>query len=414
MNDGRQKTLAEELQEVASVAPRREDYLEGELEGAPLTEEADEQLEALSRERLEGGGSVGRLKGLIALEDEAYEGEEVSRDQIFDEESSIDEVPDELPAEGEDIDQAESDREAPAAQTGDLYEEYNRLQSDVGLSDLRHRAMKDREKGLAVQRDKHIWEQCLELRIALQRSLTASHRLPPEAFRTQLMKPSQLNQSRCEQVLELCHGVMSDLMDLEDCRLAGKRQKTSESKVQERWSSAQATWDVMEENYSVLNRFCDASLDRFHRQAMLQSGATTKKGSLSLLHQGISSQVQSMMQTPKKALMKARMPVSEQPRVLGILQYEKSNGESRDSDAVNPEMFVDTDFYETLLNEHLVGHGMEKVAIESRKRSSHGVAKKRMRLIFTEVQEKLVNFMTPSDSEPPAFSKQLFHNLFLP
>lgn len=96
---------------------------------------------------------------------------------------------------------------------------------------------------------------------------------------------------RYEEVLELCEGVMRDLLDLENIRLAGKRQKISESSERTVMSDAKVIWDEMEENYADLNRFCDASLDRFHRQAMLQSGATTKKGSLSTLHQGISSQV---------------------------------------------------------------------------------------------------------------------------
>lgn len=61
------------------------------------------------------------------------------------------------------------------------------------------------------------------------------------------------------------------------------------------------------------------------------------------------------------------MPVSDQPTVVGessCIQIPEES--SKDPDAVNPEMFIDTEFYQTLLNEYLVGHGMERVAIKVR------------------------------------------------
>lgn len=171
-----------------------------------------------------------------------------------------------------------------------------------------------------------------------------------------------------------CRDALRDLLELEDVRLAGKRRKRDE---EIKTDDIKSIWNVMEANYTALNAFCNASLDRFHRQAMLQSGATTKKGNLAMLHQGIASQVckpnnpkesvrtiywlqvQSMMQAPKKALMKSRILISEQPQVLGVPQSDQDA--PMDSDAVNPEMFVDTELYQTLLNAYLVGHGLQSV-----------------------------------------------------
>lgn len=128
------------------------------------------------------------MKGPIELEGDAYQGQETSRNQLFEEDASLDGSVDERFNQATDSEGSSDFGERPP---GDLYEAYNRLQSDVGLSDLKSRAEKDQLKGLAVQRDKRLWENCLELRVRLQKPLEASHQLPLEPYRTQLIESQQ-------------------------------------------------------------------------------------------------------------------------------------------------------------------------------------------------------------------------------
>lgn len=92
---------------------------------------------------------------------------------------------------------------------------------------------------------------------------------------------------RSQEAVHQCRSVLSDLESLENALLQNKRKKTGQAQE----AKGDGVWEGMDGNYKEIKQFCDGSLDRFHRQAMLQSGAATAKGSLSLLHQGISAQV---------------------------------------------------------------------------------------------------------------------------
>ena len=83
--------------------------------------------------------------------------------------------------------------------------------------------------------------------------------------------------------------VLQELTELEDFRLLEKTE--GKLGLVETDLDIEDLWERLEERYKVLRVFCNSSLDRFHRQAMLQSGATTGKGNLQILHQSISAQV---------------------------------------------------------------------------------------------------------------------------
>lgn len=202
--------------------------------------------------------------------------------------------------------------------------------------------------------------------------------------------------------MEFSSSLLKQLLELETQRLSSRKRKEADFVR----SSYGELWDAIESQYSVLSEFRDAALDRYHRQAMLQSGASTKKGNLRILHQGISAQVQSILQFPNKALMKAKMPYSEQSKVIGIAHPGSKEG-------LNGEVYNDLEFYQGLLNEYLMNQGKLSVpVITRRKKLKTGQSGKRMKALFIDVQEKLVNFMTPVETEEPEFAKQLFQNLF--
>ena len=123
------------------------------------------------------------LKGPLQLEDEAYEGEGVKRRDIFSSDDDTSESPILNDAADEHASLAETqsaEEEETSPGDGDLYEAYHQLQSDVGVSDLKSRIVKDGERGRAVQRDGHLWKSSLELRVQLEGPLRASHQLPPK------------------------------------------------------------------------------------------------------------------------------------------------------------------------------------------------------------------------------------------
>ena len=71
------------------------------------------------------------------------------------------------------------------------------------------------------------------------------------------------------------------------------------------------------------------------------------------------------MDNPAKALARAWMPAAAQPKIFGVAD---SDGiiPAEQAECVDDEMFEDTDFYQALLNEYLLGRGKEPVPIQVR------------------------------------------------
>jgi len=154
------------------------------------------------------------------------------------------------------------------------------------------------------------------------------------------------------------------------------------------YSKDEELWTNLETRYAVLKEFSDRILDRFHRQAMLQSGARTEKGILKRLHQGISAQVDSMMKAPERVLVRSRV------------------------DPSNPETYIDYDFFHTLIKDSLGMKPTERARMKTRKRTRQGELSRKNEKLFSEIHEKLINFMTPIELDHPPFAKHLFQNLF--
>ena len=69
------------------------------------------------------------------------------------------------------------------------------------------------------------------------------------------------------------------------------------------------------------------------------------------------------MDNPAKALARARMPAAASSKTVGVIG---SDGiiPAEQAECLNDEKFEDTDFYQTLLNEYLVGRGKEPVPVQ--------------------------------------------------
>lgn len=95
-------------------------------------------------------------------------------------------------------------------------------------------------------------------------------------------------------MLEEACSACKELLSLQDsvadkCQDAVFKQRKSMEKLEE-MSSMDNIWEKIDGNYMAFAEFRDISLDRFHRQAMLQSGAV-QRSNLKILQQGISAQV---------------------------------------------------------------------------------------------------------------------------
>lgn len=128
------------------------------------------------------------LKPSIDLEDDVYEGRSLPRKDVFKASESDSEF--EKPM-MEDLSEASVEEESEQnafSEKGDLYEEYDQIQSDVGIADLKRRVEKEQKRGQAVQRDLKAWKECLDIRIALQKPWIESHRLPPKTVLAQFIE----------------------------------------------------------------------------------------------------------------------------------------------------------------------------------------------------------------------------------
>ncbi|KAG2443212.1 hypothetical protein HYH02_009286 [Chlamydomonas schloesseri] len=212
-------------------------------------------------------------------------------------------------------------------------------------------------------------------------------------------------------------------------------------------------WLRLSSQHEALAPYRDTALDSWHRRTVLSSGSgALRNAGLRALNQSISSQVAALMRDPAKFIKRTRLTLSACPRVLCEPARESaaaakaadphaaadveaetaaleggssrrgaaagvSASEARDvlEEERDAETYDDAEFYQQLLKEFL-DKGMEGAAAGAPK-----AAKKRKlvdrraskgRKLRYHVQEKLVAFMAPVESELPPFAAQLFSNLF--
>lgn len=154
-----------------------EDFLEVDFNDVQELFEKDDRQE-LASYGIERGPQI---RSGIELEGPEYQGILTSRKQTFSE-TLEDQEQDSVSS----VSSLAFDQDIKPERS-DLYEKYNDLMDDVGLSELRKGVLKDRERGLAVQRDQKRWNECLEMRVTLQKSLTKAHKLPPISQLTQIL-----------------------------------------------------------------------------------------------------------------------------------------------------------------------------------------------------------------------------------
>ncbi|KAK9841761.1 hypothetical protein WJX81_001171 [Elliptochloris bilobata] len=468
---GRRKSLAEELAELATSAPTREEDPEDDLLGAGAAlEETEDELQAppsKSRKVAEGQ----RLRAALDLDGEEYAGRATSRRAAFGDSNGWHEEGEALT---DDEEEAAEDGEAggadelvgsPAPSThaddepaqpstgidGGEDEEMAVLEAEfeaVAAADaaavgaLRERAARERARGVALRNQRAVWEAVLEQRILLQRCLQAANRLPYAECHAAAAAATPELRSGFAGLADACGATLGSLLELQAALVrqhpaasaAAAAVEAARGSGADAWSAngaidSGALWARLEAARAAVAPFRDAALDRWHRKALLAAGGGVQRGGLKALDQAVSAQVAALLRDPVRARARSQLPRAQAPRPLcqpadlapGEVPGDAGAGNEADAPAEErvAETYDDSEFYQQLLKEFLEGSAAAGARVQS---LSQGGKKRRKqvdrraskgRKLRYHVHEKLVNFVAPRPpAAEPAFATQLFANLF--
>ena len=283
------------------------------------------------------------------LDGKEYLGHKSSRNAVFGDENDQEDLEDGFDEEEE---EERSSSSADLESEGDISEEgeeriqssmqngFNPLVSEVealekeyrdaqvedahSLSALKERALKERQKSLAVASQKKIWNRSLEIRILLQKVLQGANRLPQSEGHQAIAMHDTGN---CEHLAHLAKDAADTLDDmlclLEALEAANPAVKESAEKTytgikrnRERNSSNEMIvgmdelWERLDTAYNRFGLYRDASIDRWHRKTVLSSGMAAR-GGLRALNQSVSSQVAAFMKDRERAVERTRLPLHQ-------------------------------------------------------------------------------------------------------
>ena len=210
------------------------------------------------------------------------------------------------------------DKEQALEKTKLLEEGYRRIHAadTISLETLKDRAAKEKRKAVAVLAQSKLWKSFLELRILLQRGLSGSHRLPRGEGYAAVIEavPSSKAATALKALTHEAHSTLTSLLELTDALMQNNPAilDGQDSFDCKRKRSDTATlddlWQMVDDSYTLLVPFRNASIDRWHRKTLLAAGTAAAKGNLRVLNQSISAQVSMMVADPGRLIKRARLP----------------------------------------------------------------------------------------------------------
>lgn len=440
--------MADDLADFATTAPTTEaDYERDEFgDEATLLESDQEPEEVPARKRSRKAPEKAlRIRADIGMGAGEYGGRQTTREQAFgcDSDASEASAGDQVvsaeeggelalgstPRSGDSLDEdagsgsedgseeksASEDEGSPAEQS---YEELQ-MADAAALAQVKVRIAKEEAKGEATRKQQAVWDRLLEVRILLQRGLTASQQLPLPADLELAKAVVERAAEQLESVSQEASSSISGLLSLQSAlvdqnpAIAAKQPKTPENGIPGGGVCGEL-WRRMEASYLQTAAFRNSSLDRWHRKTLVGSGTATLKGNMQMLNQSVSSQVANMLRSSERMVSRTQPLLAEAPRRLCSSPQDPPPEEG----ARDPETFDDSDFYQQLLKEFLeasTGAGVRvpvPAAPSKKKKNVRDRRASKGRRLRYDVQEKLVSFMAPKRDEEPAMATQLFRNLF--
>lgn len=354
---------------------------------------------------------------------------------------------------GEDFDNLESDEEddisllegedgeggdIPAdyfrADEGDerarMMEELKRMQleEDAQIELIAKKQISDADRGRHVKNQYGVWDQILDVRVQMQPLLTAVNRFPSPA---ETLALAEVTPQLQEEAVKGLGAVINGLLDLQESLLNQDKIKFKKSNQKRKSCDLeadpdaflQACWKDSCNLEAKLLPFCKDSLEMWHQRIVHGSQIGSAKRQLKAIHQSPWLQVESAMRDRERLLARTQVLRSGQQR---IACPEDLNEDLEGNKNSFPDIFDDTDFYQSLLREWMetrqIGNNsaaVDGIHVKGISRGKEAAAKKKVhskatkgRMLRYDVHDKLINYMVPMHCGPVPWNDEKISELF--
>ncbi|KAJ7453982.1 apoptosis-antagonizing transcription factor [Mycena galericulata] len=421
-------SLAEQIAQLQEAAPVDFDPEDG-------TDPAEDELADITTTRehyVDVGPSA--LRRLQSVADPKYEGVKTSRKQLMEEsDRDLGNLEDDSPDENSESD-AQSNRggddedddqsipsESEPEETNEEPEgtsppKRSNLEPDPAEdlpSTMRKTREEDRKKGKAVSQQISIWETLLDARIRLQKSVTATNRLPASSHLLQFTEVPECRQS-LDKMLEESFLLSDELFDLQEKLLSANESIVAPPRKRRRLQPDASPSDFSTQLHEATS--AASALEHAYHPHLVQtlskwSSKIQAVAPSSLLPSNRNAFSSRNSQNLKSAVQLIDETLLDHRKLIARTQMKRSKGvrlgetvEIQDEeDQLDVEIFDDTDFYQQLLRDIIDSRGNngpgsdDWMGVQKQKKAKKKVDTKasKGRKLRYEVHEKLQNFMVP-------------------
>ncbi|KAF7308684.1 Sorting nexin-41 [Mycena chlorophos] len=374
-----EKVLAETLAQLDEAAPVDFDPEDVLARSEPLQ---DSVLEPVREHYVDVGPST--LRKLQSIADPKYDGVKTSRKQLMeDSDHDNDDDDEKVPSESEGSASESEEDEGPPTPADDL------------STSLQKTLDADRKKGKAVAQQIATWETLLDARIGLQKAVSVSQKLPSSS---QLSRYTEVKGCReaLDKMLDEAFLLSDELFDLQEKLLTAN--ESAVPPPRKRPTDAASALEHAYHQHLVQN------LNKWSTKIQAVAPAALLPSNRNAFSSRNSQNLKSAVQLIDETLLDHRKLVARtQVRRGKGLRLGEGDEMEEDEDAVDVEMFDDTDFYQQLLRDVIdsrsggVAGADNWMALQRQRKAKKKVDTKasKGRKIRYETHEKLQNFMVP-------------------
>ncbi|KAF8801308.1 TRAUB-domain-containing protein [Phlegmacium glaucopus] len=299
--------------------------------------------------------------------------------------------------------------------------------SEDTSSTLKKKREEDLEKGQAVKRQVALWDSLLDTRIRLQKSVVSANQLPPPSQMKTFMEMPECSES-LSKLLHEASLLTDELFDLQENLLSANDVLTPPSRKRRKLDS-DAPIDEYAENLVAMTADAAALEQAFHPylvQTLSKWSSKIQAVAPSVLLPSNRGTFLKGGQQLKSAAQLIDETLADHEKLLARTQISRGKKgrigapqENVDApDAVDPDIFDDTDFYQKMLRDIIDARGNSNGGEDWMISQKQKKAKKKVdtkaskgRKLRYEVHEKLQNFMVPVPV-PGAWHEEQIDELF--
>ncbi|CAG9765724.1 unnamed protein product [Ceutorhynchus assimilis] len=418
--------------------------IDNDIDYALLSKFRKQNVDLLADVDQRYAGKRGNRKSLKgeSSDEEGSDGDGAGNDSEVnsDEDSNDANASDEQPSDSEDVSGEESENENSEASI-DL--------SDTEDTNFQHmtetNVSEQVNKGLCVRNQMNIWESLLEMRIQMQKSLVAANKLPQKSKFKEVLSDTDFK-NKVKETKDSLGNVLDKFLDLQnllikkypETKSLGNNSKVevqvesdeeipsdTEDEVEEEseqeehpppQSSKKRKLDEYEKDISDLHnkykKYRNETIEKWNTKTRL---STMKTSGPTL---SVTSQIEHILSDKEKLRKRTQLKKSEF-KILGqkdssesILESNEDNGDVKQAEEYNSEIFDDSDFYHQLLRELIevksaditdpVQLGRQWIQLQnlrSKMKRKIDTRATKGRKIRYAVHTKLVNFTAPNDQQ---------------